>query len=190
MAKSKSKFFGQFLKSGKEIGSVTPSSRFLAKRMLATIQFDKAKVFVEFGPVTGVFTLELLKQMSADSKLFVFELNNEMYDLISKKINDPRCILINDSAENLPEILAQHGLTEVDYIISSLPFTNFPATLTDSIMHISYEKLKVGGEFIQFMYTKLFLKKMKAIFSSVEISHVLLNFPPANVFVCKKDSRD
>jgi phospholipid N-methyltransferase len=186
MPKSKTKFFGQFIKSGREIGSVTPSSRFLTKRILAKINFENSKNLVEYGPGTGVFTFEILKKMSSDSKLFVFELNEEMFDLLSRKINDPRCILINDSAENLPEILAQHGLTEVDYIISSLPFTNFPAALTDNIMHISYEKLKVGGEFIQFMYTKLFLKKMKAIFSSVEISHVLLNIPPAHVFVCKK----
>lgn len=187
MPKSKSKFFGQFMKSGKEIGSVTPSSRFLAERMLASINFESAKNIVEFGPGTGVFTLELLKNMSTDSKLFVFELNEEMFDLLRQKINDPRCILVKDSAETLPEIMAVHQVTEMDYIISSLPFTNFPKELTNNILHISYEKLKISGEFIQFMYTKLFLNKMKSVFSSVQHSYVLLNFPPAHVFICKKE---
>jgi phospholipid N-methyltransferase len=186
MPKSKTKFFGQFIKSGREIGSVTPSSRFLTKRILAKINFENSKNLVEYGPGTGVFTFEILKKMSSDSKLFVFELNEEMFDLLSRKINDPRCILIKDSAEKLPEILAAHNVSEVDYIVSSLPFTYFPKELTKNILQTSYEKLSNKGEFIQFMYTKLFLKKMKAVFKDVRHSYVLLNIPPAHVFVCKK----
>ena len=69
---SKKEFFSEFLKQGSNIGSVTPSSKFLVKKMVEHIQFKNAKCIVELGPGTGIITLELLKNMPENSILLAF----------------------------------------------------------------------------------------------------------------------
>ena len=56
----KKSFIAHFLKERKMVGAMAPSSKFLAKKMLARIAFDQAKVIVELGPGTGVFTQRII----------------------------------------------------------------------------------------------------------------------------------
>ena len=72
----KGSFLKTFLKD-RQVGAMSPSSRFLANKMLENINFDEAKVIVELGPGTGVFTHVLLEKMRPDATLLVFELNTE-----------------------------------------------------------------------------------------------------------------
>jgi phospholipid N-methyltransferase len=99
--RQKKNFIGQFLLNKKMIGSMVPSSRFLAKKMLENINFKEAKVIVELGPGTGVFTDRLLELMHPESTLLIFELNDTFYNQLANRIHDPRVHLIHDSAERL-----------------------------------------------------------------------------------------
>src|SRR3990167_4357838 len=113
----KTSFFEEFLKNLKEVGSITPSSKFLVKKMLETVDFEKAHTILELGAGSGVITRELLKKMSKGSKLVVFETNKDFFrDL--KKIEDERIIVYNQSALRLQEYLNKQV---VDYIISGIP---------------------------------------------------------------------
>ena len=58
------------------VGAVAPSSKFLMKKRLKSVDFSKAKVIVELGPGTGVFTKGILDKMTDDAKLFSFELTS------------------------------------------------------------------------------------------------------------------
>ena len=73
MAKQ-SNFLGEFIKERKIVGAIAPSSKFLMKKMIAPIDFQKADVIVELGPGNGVFTKSILERMKQTSKLFSFEL--------------------------------------------------------------------------------------------------------------------
>mgnify|MGYP003390882904 FL=1 len=119
------KFGLQFIKNYKQIGSVTPSSAFLTKKMLKSIPFGKIKYMAEFGPGTGVFTKKLLENLSPDAKLICIELNTSLYEGLKSLFNDPRLILIHGSATDLPKYMAEHGIEELDIILSSLPLAAF-----------------------------------------------------------------
>lgn len=186
MPSSKKKFWRQFVKSRKEIGSITPSSRFLTRGIMNKIDFVHAGVIVELGPGTGVFTVEILKRMTHNCKLIVVELNAEMYNELKKKINDPRVVLVHGSANDLSNILASNGLTHVDYIVSGLPLSVMPQEIAENIIKTSSDVLSQNGRYIQFMYTLLFKKKMLRHFSSLTQSYIFLNFPPAFIFECQK----
>jgi phosphatidylethanolamine/phosphatidyl-N-methylethanolamine N-methyltransferase len=179
-------FYKQFKKDRKMIGAMRPSSRFLTNKMLKNIPFKKALNLVELGSGTGVFTKEILKRMSADSKLLVFELNDTFYERLKLKITDPRVILIHDSAENLGLHLEKYGISKADIIISSLPLANFSINLRKKIIRSAKKGLKKGGRFIQFQYSlqaKTFLNRE---FKTVRIHFELLNIPPAFIYNCKK----
>ena len=56
------------------VGSVVPSSKFLSKKMLDHLNFKKAKLVVELGPGTGVFTQRIIEKLDRESTLLVIEL--------------------------------------------------------------------------------------------------------------------
>ena len=49
-------FLYKFIKSPKSIGSITPSSTFLAQAMIKPINWNDARAIVELGAGTGIFT--------------------------------------------------------------------------------------------------------------------------------------
>ena len=54
-------FARNFFKHPSMLGSVIPSSKFLVKNLLDRIDWDRARVVVEFGPGVGTITREVLK---------------------------------------------------------------------------------------------------------------------------------
>ena len=182
---SKTKFLSEVFKSGATIGALSPSSSYLADKMLKPIQFKNASCMVEFGPGTGVFTHKLLEKMNVDAKLLVFEINPVFYSEL-QKINDKRLIIIHDSAEKIEHYLDINQCKKADYIISSLPFAMIPDEIVDVILKKSFESLSEKGKYIQFQYSLNALSKLKKIYRKVKIDFTFLNLPPAFVFSCSK----
>lgn len=177
-------FIKQFFKNKSEVGAIAPSSKRLGDKMYGDIDFFDSKCIVEFGPGTGVFTLEVLKNIRKDAKLIVFETNEAFYNNLKESIKDDRLVLINDSAELLKKYLNDYGFNKADYIISSLPLTVFNKELKNNILDESVKCLNNGGEFIQFQYSLNALKLLKSKFKNVDLKFTLLNIPPAFVYRC------
>lgn len=184
---SKRSFLKQFWKEKKMVGSMTPSSRFLASKMLENVDFSSSRVVIELGPGTGVFTEKIIEKLHPEAQLLVFELNDLFFDALSKKIIDPRVILIHDSAEKISEHLKLNGLNSADVVISSLPLANFPEDLKDHILESAYNSLESGGKYIQFQYSLISKKNLEKVFGKVSIAFTPLNFPPAFVYTCQRN---
>ncbi len=153
--------------------------------MLAHIDLEKANVIVEFGPGTGIITEALLKKMKPDAVLLVFEVNKEFVEYLSF-IKDKRMVLLNQSAEKLWDEMKKLSIQSVDYIISSLPLVNIPAKIENRILIAAHQSLRQGGKFIQYQYSLTSQRKLKKIFSDVEIDFTPLNLPPAFIYNCTK----
>src|SRR3989338_7901463 len=80
-------FLRNFWKEKKMVGAMSPSSPFLAKKMLKSIDFKTVRVIVELGPGTGVFTRKMLEQLHPEGVLLVFELNDNFMQLLSNRIS-------------------------------------------------------------------------------------------------------
>ncbi len=165
---------------------MSPSSRFLAAKMLEDIDLKKAQVIVELGPGTGVFTRKMLDKMSPEARLLIFELHPIFYENLKKSISDPRAIFINDSAEKIEFYLDKYNLGQADAVVSSLPLANFPKDLRDAVLNASYSCLKPAGRYIQFQYSLLSKKYIKRVFKNMDIKFTVVNFPPAFVYSCAK----
>ena len=180
---SKKQFLSEFFKNRKEVGSVTPSSRFLVKKMLEPIDFESAKHILELGPGNGVITKELLKRAKADAVIYCFEMNPTFCEEL-KVLDDKRLIVINDSAEKIGEHLLKYNCTAVDAVVSSLPFKVIPDEVEAVIMDEIVKHLRSGGSFSQYHYSRNG-KKYKELFSEVETDFAALNVPPAFVYKCR-----
>ncbi|GAB4280192.1 MAG: methyltransferase domain-containing protein [Candidatus Rifleibacteriota bacterium] len=187
-------FVGQFVKEPRTIGAIAPSSRQLADKMIEPINFDTARVIVEYGPGSGVFTRHVLKYIDRERTIFFgLELNEKMNRLASEKV--PEVTIYQDSAAEIRKYLKQYGVTHADAIISGLPWASFSESLQDEILNETVSGLPEGGVFTTFAYLHglvlpsgiRFRKKLKQHFSDVKTSPVVWrNLPPALVYWCKK----
>jgi len=184
MAKG-SGYLTQFFRDRKEVGAVAPSSKSLGRKICSFIDFDSSNVIVELGPGNGVFTKLLLERMNPDSKLIVFETNKTFCDMIATSIKDDRLVIINDSAEKVGKVAADLEITDVDNIISSLPYTVFPKEVKNKILDECASILKPDGLYLQFQYSLNALRLLKSKFNKVTYTFSLLNFPPAFVYRCQ-----
>ena len=177
-------FARNFFKCPSMLGSVVPSSRFLVKHLMAQIDWDRARVLVEFGPGVGTITREVLKRMRPDAVLLVIELNEEFVQYLSTTIRDPRLRVVHGSATHVRRILAEHGLARADTIISSIPYSLLPETLRREIVAESRHALKAHGLLLVFQYNRTLLPYLKSSFSTVRLNFQLLNILPALIFHC------
>ncbi|MFD1550987.1 hypothetical protein DNU06_04700 [Putridiphycobacter roseus] len=180
------KFLKTFFKERKQVGAVAPSSRFLVKKMCDRIDFKNANIIIELGPGTGVFTKEILKRAKADAKIFVFELNEDFYQILKTKLDDPRLILVNESAEKLGVTLAEHHIKSADAVISSLPLTVIPEPIKTNIVKAAYEVLKQDGRYVQYQYSLSAKKLLESFFGKLNLRFSLINIPPAFIYIGTK----
>jgi len=179
-------FFSTFLKYPKQIGSVVPSSKFLIDSLLEDIDFKNAKCVVEYGSGTGRVTKEILKRARKDAKIVCFEINRKFYKYLSNNVKDKRAVLINDSAENIKRHLRSLGIEKADYVVSGLPFSNFPDNKKCAIMGETRSTLKNNGKFVFYQFFVKFNRHLNHYFSKISTSFMPLNIPPCFVYVCEK----
>ncbi|PSL35178.1 phospholipid N-methyltransferase [Planomicrobium soli] len=180
-------FLSQYVKNPRSVGALVPSSKLLARQMIAPIKFEHAECIVEYGPGTGVFTEQIIQKKRPDTKLLVFETNEKFYRLLKLKYGSLKNVyILNDSAEKVSDYLKKHSIEKADYIISGLPFASLPKTVSANILKETQNVLAVEGEFITFQYTKFKQKYFNTFFSGIEVNKVTLNMPPAFVFKCTR----
>ncbi len=179
------KFFKAFLADPWVTGSIIESSPFLVKKMLAPVDFQKAKIIVELGAGTGVITRKILKKMGSGTSLLCFETNKILVKELKKKIQDPRLNVYSDSAEKFGRYLKRFGCDKADYIISGLPLVVLPKKTGDKIIEEILKNLHPKGAYVQFQYSLTSQKLFKKLFAEVNTSFTPLNIPPAFVYRCR-----
>jgi phospholipid N-methyltransferase len=180
-------FFREFLKNPAMIGSVIPSSDKLIDRMLSRVDWDKTKVFVEYGPGVGTFTRPILDRLAPDGVLVAIDVNPDFIDYMSETVIDPRLILVRGSAADVVRILADRGLNGADYVLSGLPFSTLPPGVGPDIVEATYAALNPGGAFVVYQYAVKVLSLLRPHFREIDRDFEPLNIPPAQVFWAWKE---
>ena len=104
-------FLLEYIKNPRVIGAVAPSGKYLAEKMIDSIDFKSASCIVEYGPGTGVFTEKILARIKNDTIVLLVEINKEFYNILKNKYGHKKnVIIINDSAENICKILSRNDI--------------------------------------------------------------------------------
>ncbi len=170
----------------RNVASITPTSSVGVKKVCSKIDFSQDRVIVEYGPGTGVFSKYLLNKMGDDSRLILIERNRNFNRILKNNINDPRMILMQDSAENVLDTLRACKEAEADYIISGIPFSFLDSELKHRILYNTHRALKKGGKFLVYQtcfqtnnHLKVHLKKY---FPTVNSKYEIANIPPLRTY--------
>ncbi|MCH5584119.1 methyltransferase domain-containing protein [Shimazuella sp. AN120528] len=179
----KIRFFYSFLQSPKRIGSVIPSSSYLARGMFRSVDFSHINSIVELGAGTGVFTKIIAEKLQPSAKGLVFEQNNKMRNRLENTYPN---LNFYSNATELTDVVKTLEEKAVDVVISSLPFANFSQEIRMQIAHDIYKVLKPNGMLVAFQYSRQMKAVFESLFSNVSITFVPFNIPPAFVFTCIK----
>ncbi len=179
-------FFKESIKNLKTIGTFTRSSKFLCKEMVKHVDFKGSKYLIELGAGDGVITEYILEKMNPEAKLMVFEINEKFIKKLSS-IEDPRLIIVQDSAEKIEEYMKKYHFENIDHVVSALPFVIFPRATANQIVGDCKDNLKPGGKFIQVHYSLMARKIYRGVFGNVDTRFVFLNIPPAFVLISQNN---
>jgi phosphatidylethanolamine/phosphatidyl-N-methylethanolamine N-methyltransferase len=183
----------KFLRSPRTVGLITPSSRVLAHAMIGSLPVNQPASIVELGPGTGAFTGAILDRVGPKARVLAVDLEPEFIEKVRRAWPSVRAVC--GSAENLEALVAEHGLGQVDHIISGLPFASLPTAMTNRILDGVMHTLRQGGTFTQFQYLhgfgmppgRAFRREMSARMGGAPARRfVLRNIPPACVFTWRR----
>jgi len=180
-------FLRGFLKHPVMVGSIIPSSRVLIERMLKPVDWEKTKLFVEYGPGVGTFTRPVLEKMGPDAKLVAIDTNADFIKYLRKSIDDPRLIPVAGSAADVEQIVADHGFSNADYVLSGLPFSTLPPGIGEDIAEATARVIRPGGAFLIYQFNPKVLDFIKPHFKRIERGFEWINVPPATLFWAYRD---
>ncbi|NYT57650.1 methyltransferase domain-containing protein [Alcaligenaceae bacterium] len=172
-------FLQEFCATPGTIGSICPSSRFLANRLAREVAHHQDGLIIELGPGTGVVTRALLRQGIPPERLLVVEYSNTFVQRLRKQF--PHVNVVHGNAADLCQIVPQNA--KVAAIVSSLPLCSMPEPLMESILDQWRYLLDDRGTAVQFTYNLHRPKWHKHVQArQTGSSTVWANLPPAKVF--------
>lgn len=176
------------LRNPAAVGSIIPSSQYLAREYTRGIDIEEDKVVLEWGPGTGPVTKHFHEEMEDPSLYLGIEQDQEYVDVLRERF--PRMNFVCGSAEDSIAHLEDLGLEEVDLIASELPFTTLPQAVQARIYEQLDELMTPGTEFRAVILapayptqnSRRFRRRMTRKFGQFERSPIVWrNIPPAFV---------
>jgi len=175
-------FLRGFIKHPVMVGSIIPSSDKLIAKMLAPVDWEATRLFVEYGPGVGTFTRPILDLMGPDSRLIAIDTNADFIDYLRADIDDPRLIAVAGSAADVEKIVAAHGFDHADYVLSGLPFSTLPAGVGEAIGAATGRVIRDGGAFLVYQFSPKVRDFIAPFFERIERGFEWINVPPATLF--------
>ena len=166
------------------LGSIVPSSPFLVNDVLSQVDWEKARVLVEFGPGVGTMTREILNRMHPDGELVAIELNPDFVSFLQDEVSDVRLRVVHGSASDVRAVLNSLSLAHADYIVSGIPYSTLSDPTRRKILRESREVLSPQGALLVYQFTGTVLPYLQSSFGSVQQDFQLLNILPARIFYC------
>mgnify|MGYP003576093738 CR=1 FL=1 len=171
-------FFRGFLEHPRMVGSIIPSSRPTIEKMLAPVNWDECKLFVEYGPGVGTFCQPVLDRLPRDGELLVIDTNPLFIDYLRKTIRDSRFHAVLGSAEDVEAIVRSIGHEQADYVLSGLPFSTLPSGVGPAIAAATYRVVRPGGAFLTYQFSAVARDYTARHFEQVETGFAWANIPP------------
>ncbi len=185
-------FFRQWLRRPLSTAAVSPSSRFLARRIVAALPPGTRRV-IELGAGTGTFTAALLEHGIAARDLLAVEFNPALHDYLRRRFPGPTIIQADARALDQVEAVADFvGRGPVQAVVSGLGLLAMPRSAQRAILKGAFSLMPDDGQFIQFTYGPVAPVAVDVLdeleLDAVRRGFTLLNLPPASVYAFRRRS--
>ena len=184
-------FLRKFLRDPKDVASVWPSSRFLARAMLRGVALQPGDAVVELGPGTGSFTQEIVRLLDRTTGSGYLGIDRDPEFVAVLRARFPHLEFVEADADTLAAQLAARPHLRPRAVVSGLPLVAMPKPLVTAMLETIREALLPGGTFRTFSYAHTVVnpaswwlrRQMRAVFPHFVVrGPVVRNLPPALVF--------
>lgn len=182
-----------FLKDLKQTGAIAPSSKFLAKDLVAQLKNRLVEAdcpplrILEIGAGTGPLTKQIKHLLRPQDHLDIVEIHKKFYQILKKQYHSS-----NVSVHHTDILKFQPG-APYDFIFSSLPYENMPESISQEIWRKKLHLCAPDAFISYFKYVKF--RDFKSDFEERIVQKyglhkklVLRNLPPANVYTLEINS--
>lgn len=165
-------FFREFRRQFETTGSITPSSRFLARALCRPLERrehagagtsagDAARPvrILEVGPGTGAVTRRIVSLLRPGDVLDLVELNPEFVAVLKRKFSSDFAEAADQSTVYERSLEAHDSDAPYDFVISGLPLNNFPPDLVERIFEAYFRLLAPTGTLSYFEY--MFIRPLR-----------------------------
>lgn len=180
-------FFRQFIKHPGMIGSIIPSSQMLVDSMLEGVDWQRTRLFVEYGPGVGTFTQPILDRLHPDATLLAIDLNLDFVAYLEAEIADPRLRVVHGSAADVRRFIREAGYAQADFVLSGIPFSTLPDGVGEAICAETRSVLKAGGAFLVYQYSAYVRRLLSPLFGEIRERVEWRNVPPCRMFTALKE---
>ncbi len=179
---------GHFLRHPGTVGTVAPSSAWLAREMVGALEPGRPQIVVELGPGTGAFTEAILDRLRPGDRLLAVELEPAFVSQLRDRF--PVAGLRLRVGDRAGRARACANFQAVDHIVSGLPFASLPAATSRQVLDAIQRVLRPGGTFTTFQDLHAYTLPRAAAFrrdvdarlgGPASRSTVFRNLPPAFV---------
>ncbi|MBT3236983.1 MAG: hypothetical protein HN353_13590 [Bdellovibrionales bacterium] len=168
----------------RSLGTVAPSSRYLARDMVTELKKNHSEngVVVELGPGNGAITRHILSSVQDPESVLPIEISSDSVEKLNRKF--PVLNAVHDSAANLEKYITNGQ--KVQAIISGLPLRVMPRDCVHQIGEAIHNVMGPDSIYVQYTYD-LRPKKdayfKRGNFKKISSRIVWRNLPPARVDV-------
>jgi phosphatidylethanolamine/phosphatidyl-N-methylethanolamine N-methyltransferase len=178
-------FFRNWTEKPLQLGSVTPSSRYLSRAVASYVDLRSAGPVVEIGPGTGPVTEALLRRGVTESRLILIEYSGEFCALLRRRF--PAATVLQGDAyalrDRLDGVLTEKAAT----VICGLPLLTKPEAVRLALLDQAFAAMHPGAPFVQFTYAMVSPMPLKnADFTWQASPRIWRNVPPARVWVYRR----
>jgi phosphatidylethanolamine/phosphatidyl-N-methylethanolamine N-methyltransferase len=190
-------FLSAIIRNPFQLGAIAPSSKAVARLAASVVPDTHGAVVVELGAGGGVISDAIRDSLPPGGRQLAIELNDDMVRHL--RHSRPWLEVIADDAGDLGTSLGRVGVTRVDAVISSLPWTLFDGQRQKDILDEISAVLAPGGRFstvitLSAMPSRRFRRfrgLLEHTFTTVgTVGPVWLNVPPALVFTASRSCPD
>jgi phosphatidylethanolamine/phosphatidyl-N-methylethanolamine N-methyltransferase len=180
------RFIRSWIEKPLSIGSVTPSSRALARAMAAYVDPDSNGPVIELGPGTGPVTEALVAHGIDPARLILLEFDPTFCRLLRRRY--PAATVVEGDAYSLKRALGSHLAAPAAAVVSGLPLFTKPLKTRLKLVYEAFALMLPGAPFVQFTYATVppIPKALDRVRSEAS-ERIWMNIPPARIWVYRKD---
>jgi phospholipid N-methyltransferase len=185
-------FFSRAIRRPHRFGSPVPSSRRLAEQLASLLPDSGISTVVELGAGTGALTTPIHRWLPAGSRLLAVEVDEVLAAHLAIEL--PAVDVRQGNADQLPALLAEAGITRVDAVVTSLPWTLLPHHRRDALLDRIVATLTPEG-MATAVLTRTALpnraRKLRRAFEArfaevTMMSTIWRNLPPAAILLARR----
>jgi phospholipid N-methyltransferase len=178
-------FFRAFATHPAQVGAVLPTSSHTVAKMLdlAGDDFDwrDAKVIVELGAGTGVYTEQILRRVGPQTEVLAFERDRTLARRLADRLGPVHAnlaVVAGDAAELEDRLDGRLA----PLVVSALPWTSLKAEVRDRLLTMIGRNLAPGGALLTIQYSTHRERDFAEYFGRIRHVWTLRNVPPAALY--------